>query len=87
MATPKTFTAYDIEMKVMRLNFDVATNNLFISQGYVFLDNSGNEIEELPGRYVSDSKLFSEFPQNIRDALIILRNHMYDSALAKESME
>ena len=43
MATPKSWTADDIQMGVMRAG--VKDGNLSIIQGYFFIDGSGDEIE------------------------------------------
>jgi hypothetical protein len=85
MAKQKTFTTYDLEMGVLRLNR--TGSDLSLMQGYKFLDNIGDVIPELPSRVISENAVFTNLPVNVQDALITIFTHMHDQALVQEGME
>ncbi len=85
MATPKTWTADDLKMGVIRL--ELINNTLSAMQGYTFIDDTGTEIEQLPKRIITANVLFSELSATIQQALIDINNYMYDLALSQEGME
>ena len=87
MATQKTWTAYDILMGAVRINFDYVNNVISATQGYKFVDDTGNIIEALPNRDVTESTDFSSLPQDVQDAVLKLRDYMYKKALNKEDMQ
>lgn len=84
MATPKVWTATDLDMGVMRLA--MVGSDLSVIQGYTFVDDQGATIEELPQRSLQITTPFSSLPENIRQALIALNNYMYQAALNREEM-
>ena len=85
MATSKTWTAEDIRMGVMRLHYK--DGDLSLMQGYVFIDNLGDKIEELPGKSVMETQVFSTLPTEIQTSLTTLNTYMYNKALVNENME
>ena len=85
MATEKTWTAHDLKMGTLKLN--IIDGQLSATHGYSFEDSSGDIIEELPMRVITENKLFSSLPANIRTGLIDLVHYMYERALTQEGME
>ena len=86
MPTQKTWTAYDVTMGAVRINYDNATDTISAVQGYSFVDDAGNVIEALPHRTVDVSVEFSTLPQDIQDATLKLLDYMHNRALQKEGM-
>ncbi len=74
MVTPKTWTANDIEMGVMRLHHKA--DNLSLMQGYIFIDEDGIEIEALPKKSIVESVVFTALTAEIQSALSILNGYL-----------
>ena len=85
MATQKTWTAHDIKMGAIRL--ELVGGVLFATQGYRFIDDLGDEVEQLPKRTVSINVDFSTLPVEMQQALADINAFMYLQALIDEGME
>ena len=86
MATQKTWTAYDITMGAVRISYDYSADTISATQGYSFVDDAGNVVDALPNRTVKELTEFSALPQDVQDAVLKLRDYMYDKALNQEGM-
>jgi len=85
MATSKVWTADDIKMGAIRL--ELIGTTLSAMQGYRFIDDDDDEIDQLPKRTVSVNVEFSTLAANMQQALIDINNFMYQTALINEGME
>lgn len=85
MATSKTFTATDIQQGIMYLH-PVESGNLRVQQNYRFV-GTDPLFDDLEHRVIDLTVAWSSLPQNVKDALTTINNHLYNQILAREGME
>lgn len=90
MATPKTWTADDIEqgkLTIHRITHpDTDQPALQIERRYIFLDDQDEKLQGVAGGRVLEIVEIGNLPQGIIDALQAIDNWTYQQALSQEGM-
>jgi len=84
--TQKTWTASDIRMAAIKMHL-LENGKLSAIQDYIFLDDQGERVKDLPNGRVSISLPFDDLPVNIKTALTEINTYMYNQALTQEGMD
>lgn len=87
MATQKTWTAHDITKDKAIVMIQQPGGMIRFAQDYQFLDASSEIIESLGTRVSMTDIAFASLPQSIQDALISIRDYLYNKALEIEGMD
>lgn len=85
MATPKAFTAYDLELG--KLTITRSGSDLTVERRYRFVDDSDVVIDNLAGGRLVATVAIASLPANIVSALAAIDTWTYNQALAQEGME
>ena len=85
MATPKSWTAHDVEQGKLTLN--QFGSDIHVERRYVFVDDVGAELEDVAGGRLLDVVPWADIPANIQDALTSINNWTYNQILIQEQME
>ena len=89
----KTWEAVDVSKE--QVSYDVVeitdedqntTTNIRVTMSYDFLDQDGDKVEDVNGGQVIEQRPLSEVPEDMLDALEMVRDFMYNKALNEEGL-
>lgn len=89
MATPKVWTAYDLELGILKINRVIVGDGnqaIHFEQRYGYVDDLGDVLREVAGSRISDTVELAEMPTDIMTALGTINNWLYARCLEKEGM-
>ena len=90
MATPKTWTAYDLAMgtlKIRRMLSDGGNQAIQFEQRYDYEDDLGGILQGVAGSRIADVVELADIPAGILTALMTINDWLYQRCLEKEGME
>ena len=85
MATPKNWTAYDVQLGTLTLYPDGA--DIGVERRYKFVDDQDSVITDIAGGRLRVTVAWSSIPTNVQDALQLIDTWTYNQILAKEGMQ
>ena len=85
MATPKNWTAYDVELG--KLTITRLGSTIGVERRYKFVDDQDDVIDDIAGGRLRVGVEWSSIPSNVQSALQLIDTWTYNQILALEGME